>query len=194
MSVFSIPKSSHLQYDCFLTENLAVILTLVFGIQNKTTFLNTKSKSFLIWRVLREGLGFRLRLTEFALTALALLTGLALPLMIVRTEFVSYCNFISYWTRSNCNDISYCIPSYGTDIFDWTHSPPGLTLPLMIMIIGSYCNLISYWIRSYCTDVFDWTRSPPYDNDNSFLLQSHFILNSLLRYWCFWLDSLSSLW
>ena len=39
MAVFKILKSSHHQYDCFLTVDLVVILTLAFDIQTRTSFL-----------------------------------------------------------------------------------------------------------------------------------------------------------
>jgi hypothetical protein len=50
----------------FLTENLAVILTLAFCIQTKTSFLEyLKASHFSIWRFLRESLGVRLKSTSW---------------------------------------------------------------------------------------------------------------------------------
>jgi hypothetical protein len=87
--VFLIPKSSHHQYDCIWRWTLVVKLTLAFGIPQKGRFLSTKSKSFSIWRFLREGLGVSLKL---ALTVLLCLTEFALIVLtfLIRTD-------ISYW-------------------------------------------------------------------------------------------------
>jgi hypothetical protein len=55
-SCFGIPKSSHLQYDCFWRWILVGILTLAFGAQTKTPCLDWNQVVFQsIWYFLREG-------------------------------------------------------------------------------------------------------------------------------------------
>ena len=78
----------------FLTVDLVVILTLAFGFQTKTSFLEyLKQVIFQYDGFLRTGLGVRLKLT---LAVLVFLTELAFTVLVFLTELALADTNISY--------------------------------------------------------------------------------------------------